>query len=129
LWARAAIKVGLHGGLRHLVDAAVSVLGAVADEVQIDAGWIADGVYELDAMLEVTAASGLADSYVAVDYNNGTTIGYIPMVAVSGTVMLGSGVLKVTLAAGDTLRLKSTITGTTPVLAITQSRISITQIS
>lgn len=88
-----------------------------------------DGVYELDAMLEVTAASGLADSYVAVDYNNGTTIGYIPMVAISGTVMLGSGVLKVTLAANDTLRLKSTITGTTPVLAITQSRISITQIS
>ena len=86
-------------------------------------------VVELDAMLEVTAASGLVDSYIAVDYNSGTTIGYIPMIAISGTVMLGSGVVKVTLAAGDTLRLKSTITGTTPVLAITQSRISITQIS
>lgn len=89
-----------------------------------------DCTVDLAAVLTITAASGLtANSYIAIVLNNTTDLGYIAIAALSGTLGVGAGGVKVTLASGDTLRLKSTITATTPVLAITQSRLSITQIT
>jgi len=88
-----------------------------------------DGIYQIEAVLTVTAAGALANSYVAIVHNNTTDYGYIPIVALSGTLGIGAGSITVTLAAGNTLRLKSTITGTAPVLAQTQSRICIKQVS
>jgi hypothetical protein len=88
------------------------------------------GMYEIQAVLTVTADSGLAaNSYVAIVHNNTTDYGYIPIVPLSGTLGVGSGAITITLAATDTIRLKSTITGTNPVLAQTQSRICIKQVS
>jgi hypothetical protein len=88
-----------------------------------------DGTYQIETLLTIAAASGLVNSYVAVVHNNTTDYGYIPIVALSGTLGIGVGAITVTLAANDTLRLKSTITGTTPVLATTQSRIAIQMVS
>jgi hypothetical protein len=83
------------------------------------------GTYEIEALLTFSADSGLVASYVAVILNNATDLGYLPVVPLSGTLAVTSGSVKVTLAAGDTLRLKSTITGVNPLMAQTQSRISI----
>lgn len=74
----------------------------------------------------VTAASGLAASYVALVKGASSDVGYAPMTALSATLGVGGLACTVTLNTGETLRWKSTITGTSPVLAITQSRRTIT---
>lgn len=88
------------------------------------------GVYKVIANINITAASGLtANSYVAINKNNTTDVASIPIAALSGTQGFGSGARVIRLAASDTLRLKSTITGTTPVMALTQSNLIIMQIA
>lgn len=83
------------------------------------------GQYEIDTVLCVTAASGLVNGYAAIVLNNSADIAYVPILAISGTIAVGAASLRITLAAGDTIRLKMTITGTSPVLAANQSRLSI----
>ena len=72
------------------------------------------GEYEVSAWLEITGTA-LAISYVTVVKQGSTSIGYFT-VALSSTLLVGGGTFRVSLAAGETLELKSTITGTSPVL-------------
>ena len=85
-----------------------------------------DGVYAIKTALVVTGAGFAAAgaSYIQIE-KNGVAVGFIPMVPVSNTVLVGSAATDLILAAGDTLELVSQIVGTSPVLGVTSNRLTI----
>ena len=84
------------------------------------------GVYAIKAVITVSGSGFTAagSSYVEI-IHNGVAKGFIPMVAVSDTVLVGSGATDLLLAATDVIKLVSQIAGTAPILAITSSRLTI----
>ena len=82
----------------------------------------------IDFCLIFGASAALVASYITVIKNASTTMGYVPMVTTSATVGLSTGVMRVTLSAGETLKLQSTITGTSPTLLINDSSITISSV-
>jgi hypothetical protein len=77
--------------------------------------------YRFTCTLQVTGTGLTNPAYFDFYFNNSTIVGFGAMAGASGGVG-GSGVVDVIMAQGDTMRVRATVTGTTPVVAITNSR-------
>lgn len=84
------------------------------------------GTYAIKVVITVSGSGFTAagPSFVEIQ-KNGTVIGHVTMTPVSDTVLLGSAATDLILAATDVVKLVSQIQGTSPVLAITSSRLTI----
>lgn len=84
------------------------------------------GSYKIKIALLFTGSGFIAagSKYVEIKKNT-TAIAFTPVVPVSDGVSVGSGVVNITLAIGDTITIISQVVGTAVTLGITSSRLSI----
>jgi len=84
------------------------------------------GVYAIKILITVSGSGFLAAGTSFVELQkNGVNQGFVGMTPVSDTVLVGSAAIDLILAVSDVVRLVSKIVGTSPVLAITSSRMVI----
>ena len=84
---------------------------AIYDETTgiFTAPWTGD--FKIDVTMTVDATSGLVNSYVAFHKNGGTTVSQAPLLAVLGTLGLFNASYTMTLTAGETMNIRSSILG------------------
>lgn len=83
-----------------------------------------EGVYTVSVSIYVTG-TGLGAGYASI-VQNSTTVGYAPYVLINAsTNQVANVVLDVVMSIGDTLKITSNATGTTPVVAVDQTWLSI----